>query len=224
MTVEVMHGDCRLLLPKLLIENSHRKIVIVTDPPFNIGYKYNQYRDRIKKDTYYNMLAELCGNGQTPLVMIHYPEPLHELSIKLGFAPNRVVAWVYNSNTARQHRQIGFWGVTPNFNQVRQPYKNLDDKRIKERIERGLTGAKLYDWWNVNQVKNVSAEKTNHPCQMPLEVMKNILGILPKDALIIDPFAGSGTTLVAAQELGMDAIGIELDKSYVEIARERVSG
>lgn len=112
--------------------------------------------------------------------------------------------------------------------QVRQPYKNPNDKRIRERIERGCEGAKLYDWWNINQVKNVSKEKTEHPCQMPLEVMKNIIGILPKDAIIIDPFMGSGTTGVAVklmnaqQNANRDFIGIEIDEKYFNIAKQRI--
>ena len=111
---------------------------------------------------------------------------------------------------------------------VRQPYKNLNDKRIKERIARGCKGAKLYDWWNINQVKNVSKEKTEHPCQMPLEVMKNIIGILPDNCLIIDPFMGSGTTGVAVKEMNKEQnanrefIGIEVDKKYFDIARQRI--
>lgn len=84
-------------------------------------------------------------------------------------------------------------------------------------------GANLYDWWNINQVKNVSKEKTAHPCQMPLEVMRNIIGILPKDCLVIDPFMGSGTTGVACKEIGVDFIGIELVPEYYEIAKERIN-
>lgn len=72
-------------------------------------------------------------------------------------------------------------------------------------------------------MKNVSKEKTKHPCQMPLEVMKNIIGILPKDYIIIDPFMGSGTTGVACLELGRDFIGIELDEKYFNIAQQRIN-
>ena len=80
----------------------------------------------------------------------------------------------------------------------------------------------MYDWWNINQVKNVSKEKTEHPCQMPLEVMKNIVGILPEEYIIVDPFMGSGTTGVACKELNRDFIGIEIDKKYFDIARNRI--
>ncbi len=126
------------------------------------------------------------------------------------------------------HRDIAFFDVKPDLKKVRQPYKNLNDKRIKKRISEGKTGAKLYDWWNINQVKNVSKEKTKHPCQMPLQVMKNIIGILPYDAIIVDPFMGSGTTGVAVLEMNKEQkanrkfVGIELDETYFEIAKERI--
>lgn len=69
----------------------------------------------------------------------------------------------------------------------------------------------------------MAKEKTEHPCQMPLEVMKNVVGILPKDLLVIDPFMGSGTTGVACKELGYDFIGIEIDKDYFKICERRMS-
>ena len=58
---------------------------------------------------------------------------------------------------------------------------------------------------------------------MPLEVMKNIIGILPKDILVYDPFCGVGTTGLACKELGIDFIGTELDKDYCEMAIRRLN-
>lgn len=83
-------------------------------------------------------------------------------------------------------------------------------------------GGRLYDWWEINQIKNVSKEKTEHPCQMPLEVMMNIIGILPEGYTILDPFMGSGTTGEACRLLGRDFIGIELDEKYFKIAKNRI--
>lgn len=213
--IHLINGDCLEEIKRLSFD------IIVTDPPFNIGYKYNTYKDNLNKDEYYAMLTALIKN--TPAVIIHYAEQLHELSISLGKAPDKVVSWVYNSNTGRQHRQIAFYGIKPDFKQVRQPYKNPNDKRIQKRIAEGKTGCKLYDWWNINQVKNTSKDKTEHPCQMPIGVMSNILGILPKDAIILDPFMGSGTTGVACKNTNRDFIGIELDDKYFEIAKERIN-
>lgn len=206
---------------KNVIENIKKeKIIIVTDPPFNIGYKYNSYKDKMNEDDYYNMLNKLF-NG-VPFVVIHYPEQIYKLSLKMNLAPKKVVSWVYNSNTQKQHRDIAFFDIKPDFNKVKQPYKNLNDKRIQKRIAEGKTGAKLYDWWFANQVKNVSKEKTNHPCQMPLEIMKKIIGILPDDYIIVDPFMGSGTTGIACKELNRKFIGIEIDENYFNIAKERI--
>ena len=216
MSIQLYHGDCNAILKEVITD----KTIIVTDPPFNIGYHYNTYKDHVQEDAYYNMLISMMSHA--PCVFIHYPESLHELTARSGKIPKRVVSWVYNSNTAKQHRDIAFYGVSPNFNQVRQPYKNPNDKRIKLRIADGKTGATLYDWWNINQVKNVSKDKTAHPCQMPLEVMKNIIGILPPESTIIDPFMGSGTTGLACKEFGRNFIGIELDEKYFSIAKERL--
>ena len=217
MSVLLYNDNCLDFLSKNNIPNNS---IIVTDPPFNIGYHYNEYKDKMEVDSYYKMLSSLLDIA--PCVFIHYPEALYELSARSGVSPTRVVSWVYNSNTAKQHRDIAFYGIKPNFNQVRQPYKNPNDKRIQQRIAEGKTGCKLYDWWNINQVKNVSKDKTSHPCQMPLEVMKNIVGILPRDSTIVDTFMGSGTTGVACVDAGLDFIGIEMDSQYFEIAKNRL--
>ena len=88
-------------------------------------------------------------------------------------------------------------------------------------IAEGKT-ARLYDWWYVNQVKNVSKEKTEHPAQMPLKVMTNIIEILPDGYTIVDPFLGSGTTALACKMLGRKFIGIEIDEKYVDISLGRL--
>ena len=211
-------GDCRDILFQTISDCDNP--IIVSDPPFNIGYKYDKYKDKMNDDDYYTFMGEVFG--MCPSVIIHYPESLYKIAFQIDMFPERVVSWVYNSNTAKQHRDIAFFGVKPDFNKVRQPYKNPNDKRIQKRIAEGKTGAKLYDWWNINQVKNVSKVKTNHPCQMPLDVMTNIIGILPDDATIIDPFMGSGTTGVACKKLGRDFIGIEMSQDYFDIAKNRI--
>ena len=133
-----------------------------------------------------------------------------------------MISWVYNSNTGKQHRDIAFFKIKPNLNQIKQPYKNPTDKRIRERIEMGIDGGKLYDWWEINQTKNVSKKEINHPCVMPLEVMRNVIGILPKDILVYDPFCGSGTTGLACKEYGIDFIGTDIDKNYCQLAKDRL--
>jgi len=62
-----------------------------------------------------------------------------------------------------------------------------------------------------------------HPTQKPLELMKWCLGFAPNAQTILDPFMGSGTTLVAARDLGRRAIGIEIEEKYCATTVARLS-
>ena len=196
------------------------KGLVITDPPYNQGYHYNDYRDKLSDNEYISLLS----NIPTPCVIIHYPEEtINLLPQAIKGKCEQVVCWVYNSNTGKQSRLISWWSCKPDFRKVRQPYKNLDDKRIQKRIENGDIGSKLYDWWNIDQVKNVSEQKTKHPCQIPEKVISNIIQTTAnKGDIIIDVFAGSGTTGFVAKKLGYDSIMYEIDKNYCEIIKTRV--
>jgi site-specific DNA-methyltransferase (adenine-specific) len=62
-----------------------------------------------------------------------------------------------------------------------------------------------------------------HPTQKPLALMNWVLSLYPSCNTILDPFMGSGTTLVAAKNLDRKAIGIEIEEKYCEIAAKRLA-
>ena len=223
----IILGDCRELLPQILKNLDEEKIIFVSDPPYNIGYHYNAYKDNLDEDEYFKMLEDVFGGNKC--VLIHYPEQLYRFAFQVGKVPKKVVSWVYNSNLQKQHRDIAFFDVMPDFKKVRQPYKE-NSAKTKRLMAKGTGGARIYDWWEVQQVKNVSKEKTIHPCQMPIQVMENVIGILPDDAIIIDPYAGSGTTLLAVkimnqkQNANRKFIGVEIDPEYYKVATDRLNG
>jgi site-specific DNA-methyltransferase (adenine-specific) len=66
--------------------------------------------------------------------------------------------------------------------------------------------------------------KNNHPTVKPLKLMRYLITLImpPKDGILLDPFAGSGSTIIAAHQLGVKAIGIEKQAEYVEIASKRL--
>lgn len=68
-------------------------------------------------------------------------------------------------------------------------------------------------------------EYNKHPTVKPLRLMEYLIKLVmpPKDGILLDPFAGSGTTILAAHNLGMKAIGIEKQPEYAEIARARLA-
>ncbi len=88
-------------------------------------------------------------------------------------------------------------------------------------------------WTNVNSparhishsIAATNAERAGHPTQKPLNVMLALLSYikLPANATVVDPYAGSGTTLVASKLLCRPAIGMEREERYCEIAAKRLS-
>lgn len=195
--------------------------LIATDPPYNINFKYDTYSDDLTEDEYIELLCEFQNY---PLAIIHYPEETMKYFVPSLGIPDEVIAWCYNSNISRQFRLINFYNCKVDFNKVKQPYKNPNDKRIRKRIENGSKGTRLYDWFNdIQLVKNVSKEKTEHPCQVPVELMERIILLTTNEGdLVVDPFMGSGTTAIACINTNRRFIGFEIDEKYCRIANDRI--
>ena len=87
-----------------------------------------------------------------------------------------------------------------------------------------------YAWTNQNSparhftysISATNFERVGHPTQKPIALMEWCLGFLPKAEVILDPFMGSGTTGVAAVNLGRRFIGIEREEEYFEVALRRI--
>jgi len=84
------------------------------------------------------------------------------------------------------------------------------------------------DWenalWDIPNVKANHPEKTPHPCQYPVELVERcVLALTDEDDWIFDPYAGVGTSLVAAVMHNRRAMGSEKESEYVEIARDRLN-
>jgi site-specific DNA-methyltransferase (adenine-specific) len=79
------------------------------------------------------------------------------------------------------------------------------------------------DTWFVPRVCGTFRERTDHPCQMPEAVLERILRVATNPGgLVLDPFAGSGTTLAVAKRLGRRFLGIELSEVYADSVRKRL--
>ena len=162
------------------------------------------------------------------------------------------IIWSYRrwSNSARKllpaHQTILFYakGGDFKFNTILTDYSpttNIDqilqrrsrdaaNKSVYERDENGdvvLAGSKrgvpLSDVWNIPFLNPKAKERTGYPTQKPVLLLEQIIRLATEEGdVVLDPFCGSGTTLVAAKLLGRSAIGIDVSNEAVELTRRRL--
>ncbi len=152
----------------------------------------------------------------------HYLKQLMDTVFGIGNFRNEIV-WAYGlggssrQTFSRKHDVILFYSKSDHytFNKPQTPAKS---QRLKGRMK-GET-----DVWDIPSLNNMAKERTGYPTQKPLALYERIIEASsnPGD-LVLDPFCGSGTTLVAAQRLGRHWIGIDSNASAVETARERLA-
>ncbi len=78
--------------------------------------------------------------------------------------------------------------------------------------------------WDIPNVKANHPEKTIHPCQFPVELVERcVLGLTKEGDTVLDPFVGTGTSVIAAIKHGRNGIGIDKDPSFIRLAKDRIS-
>lgn len=82
------------------------------------------------------------------------------------------------------------------------------------------------NWHITYKTVNSKEEKCNHPATFPIELPKRCIQMhgITDNMLVVDPFSGIGTTMIACKELGVTGIGIELDENYVKVSKELLNG
>lgn len=202
--ITIYLGDCREILPHL-----PKVDALVTDPPYGIGWGRASWED--DPGAYPELMRWLVGqsaekvNGwcfifQAMLNAGHFhewfPEGWRIFAACKNFAQIRPTA-VWHS-----WDPVIFWNTTPNTT----PNSSTVNRDF-----------------HVGNVAGVFGEGNDHPCPRPIDTMRHIVAIAaPKGGLICDPFSGSGTTLLAAKQLGRRAIGVEIERRYCDIAIERL--
>ena len=150
---------------------------------------------------------------------------------------NRIV-WTFGHGLNSERRFSGrhetiLWFTkgdvsTFNLDAVRVPQKYPGKRAYKGKNKGKLTGNPIgknpSDVWDIPNVKANHVEKTGHPCQYPVAIPSRLIRALTNpEAVVLDPFMGSGSTGVAAILESRSFIGIEKDPSYFKIAKKRLS-
>ena len=195
--ITIYCGDCLEVMPELDVEVD----LVLTDPPYGIGenHRKNASREKLAKPRdygFYNWDRKVS-------------QSLIESIIKAG---RHVCIWGGN-----------FYRVPPSSCWLVWDKQNSGDFADCEIAwtNYGIAVRLKHHLWNGMIRKGNEARF--HPTQKPLAVIKWAIGLCPgSPQSILDPFMGSGTTLVAAKELGRKAIGIEIEEKYCEIAIDRL--
>lgn len=245
----LIKGDALTELRKL---KSNTVQLIITSPPYNIGKEYEKkidYSTYLENMTpvieeLYRVLrpgGSLCwqvGNGVRdgeifPLDILFYPI-FSSLKLKLR---NRIV-WSFGHGLHAKNRFSGRYETILWFTKGDDYIFDLDSVRVPSKYpnkkhykgpKKGLVssnplGKNPGDVWEITNIKALHPEKTEHPCQFPTALVDRIVKALSEPGdIVLDPFVGSGTTMVVAAANGRKSLGIEISSKYVNITRKRVN-
>jgi DNA modification methylase len=161
---------------------------------------------------------------------------------------NRII-WHFGHGLHASNRFSGRYETILWFSKTDNYIFNLDDVRIPAKYpgKRHFKGAKkgqlsgnpkgknpsdiweivVQDWescmWNIPNVKSNHPEKTEHPCQFPIELVERcILALTNEGSWVLDPFSGVGSTIIASLKNNRNAVGIEKEKEYCKITNQRI--
>ena len=193
--ITIYHGDCREILPELEPVD-----LVLTDPPYGIGESRND-------------------NGSRGLLAVpkNYPieswddEAPQWFADMMPFGKNHII-WGGNYFDLPPQSKWLIWdkinGKT-DFADCEMAWTDLQ----------GATRLIQHQW---NGMMRVGKEHRQHRTQKPRNLMRWCIQEAGEPQTILDPFMGSGTTLRAAKDLGRQAIGIEIEEKYCEIAANRL--
>ena len=205
--ITIFHGDCRFILPEL------REIdIIATDPPYGVSYKKTgepyMIGDTVNIFPYFMPLARQCLKNTGAVYIFSSTTKLTEILplFQTYFKLHSLIIW--DKVIGQIPRQMSHY---------------------KLRYEPILYGSMGLHHLNTYQddIVQCPIDRGNcrvHPTQKPIKVIQYLLeNSTEKNSLVLDPFVGSGTTLIACKRLGIQGIGIEIEEKYCEIAAKRVS-
>jgi site-specific DNA-methyltransferase (adenine-specific) len=195
--ITIFLGDCREILPYL-----PKVDLVLADPPYGIDYQFTRRIEWQRKD-------KIVGDDAFPLWIFDEIKPSNAMFVWCRWdtlsslpKPKSLIVWDKCSHSMGdlQHEFGRSWEacafyVGPNHRFI---YRPIDMIRCPK----------------------ISPDNLKHPNEKPVGAISPL--IKSHDGLILDPFMGSGTTLVAAKQLHRQAIGIEIEERYVEIAVKRL--
>ena len=226
--------------------------LIVTSPPYNIGKEYEKKVKiddyvrqqaevinecvRVLSDT--GSICWQVGNYVEKGAIIPLDAILYPIFADSGLVMRNRIIWHFEHGLHCSRRFSGRYETIIWFTRKNKDYVfNLDPVRVPQKYpaKKYFKGPKAGqyscnplgknpgDVWDIPNVKSNHIEKTEHPCQFPVELIERlVLSMTNEDDWVLDPFLGTGTSVVAAIRHGRKGMGAETQAKYIDISRKRI--
>jgi site-specific DNA-methyltransferase (adenine-specific) len=233
-------GDCIKVMKSF---SSNTIDMVFADPPFNIGLKYDNYKDNKSYEEYYqwsnNWISEtyriLKPTGSIYIAIgDEFASEINIILKRTGYNFRNWIIWYYTFGQSqrkkfnRAHTHIFYFTKDKenfffNPEEIRIPSARqliYNDKRAHP------NGKIPDDVWEFSRVCGTFRERVgDHPCQMPESLLERIIKASSKeDDIVLDPFAGTGTTAAVAKRLKRKYITIEHSQKYYNVVSKRLNG
>jgi site-specific DNA-methyltransferase (adenine-specific) len=217
--------------------------LIVTSPPYNVDIHYNSFKDDIPYEKY----LEFTEKWLTKAFSLCKPDGRMCLNIPLDknkggqqsvyadiITIAKKVGWKYHSTIIWNEGNISKRTAWGSWLSAKAPYVIAPVEAIailyKEKWNKekkgisDITKQEFIEWTNgLWTFPGESKKRVAHPAPFPVELPKRCIKLFSFIGdIVLDPFLGSGSTLIACAFLGRNGIGVEIDKKYCEIARQRI--
>ena len=246
---QLIHGDCSKVLEQRKIIAEKSVTLTFFDPPFNQGKKYQGFNDRMPEDQYWAFITNICQlvNRVTVdggSIYFMHREKNTEFVLKClretGWTFQNLICWKKKTSAVPSSKRYG-----KQYQIIVYATKGLEPKvfhrlrinpplpaNYKQPRPRGIFVTDVWDditeltagYFSSSEVLRNDKGYRFHQQQSPIALLTRIiLASSSFEDLILDPFVGTGTTLVVANQLRRRSIGIDIDKTNINMSRERLS-
>lgn len=249
-SVALLAGD-RLDLLRAMPDGAAR--LVVTSPPYNVGKSYESALSTeeyvaMQAATLAECVRVLADDGSLvwqvgnalagPARIVPIDCLLWPVFEKLGVKLRNRVVWTFGHGEHCKRRLSPRYETLLWFTKTDEYVFDVDPIRVPQKYPgkkafRGPRAGQYVcnplgknpgDVWEIPNVKSAHPEKTEHPCQFPVELVERLVLALTRPGdLVVDPYCGVGSALVAAMKHGRRAAGSDLSPRYVAVARERLA-
>jgi len=239
---KVILGDC-LDVMRNIPDNSID--ITFADPPFNLKKRYNGYKDSKEFNEYLQWSKQWISEmvritkptgsifvHNIPRWLTYYATFLNEIAHFKHW-----ISWDAPTAPMGKSLQPAHYGILyyakdlkqNKFYEIRYPHKRcrkcgylLKDYGGKKSSLHPFGPLVSDVWTDIHRIKH-NKYRDDHPCQLPIHLLERlILMSTDENDIVLDPFVGTGTSIIAAKRLGRNYIGIDIDKKYINITKNKL--